>query len=280
MLLIDGDIVAFKAAAASEVEIAFNPKDFIAGDYMLMTNLDEAVERATSRIESIKKKLNTEDVLICFTGSTNWRNSILETYKANRSGVRKPMFLKEVREALSHRYKTKTVEGLEADDLMGIMATSPRYLSDFQKIIVSEDKDLRTIPAYVYNPDKDLEPTLVSKEDADKWHLIQCLSGDVTDGYEGCPSVGLTTASKYINEGLKVVPYEHTFSRGPRKGQTEIRYKDEPCDDLWAITVSLYEKNGLSEEQALIQAQVARILRYSDWDAVNKEVIPWKPQPQ
>ena len=37
-------------------------------------------------------------------------------------------------------------------------------------------------------------------------------------------------------------------------------------------------KKGLSEEEALIQARVARILRASDYDFKARQPIPWKPK--
>jgi DNA polymerase-1 len=41
--------------------------------------------------------------------------------------------------------------------------------------------------------------------------------------------------------------------------------------------VSLYAKAGLTEADALRQARLARILRWTDWDNKKKEPILWTP---
>jgi DNA polymerase-1 len=46
---------------------------------------------------------------------------------------------------------------------------------------------------------------------------------------------------------------------------------------MWERVVSAYEKAGLSEAEAITQARVARILRASDYDFVNKSVKLWSP---
>ena len=82
---------------------------------------------------------------------------------------------------------------LEADDMLGIKATRDKGC-----IIVSEDKDLKTIPAKVFNPAKDTEPHDISEQEADYNFMFQTLTGDKTDNYSGCPSVGPKTAEKIL----------------------------------------------------------------------------------
>jgi hypothetical protein len=41
--------------------------------------------------------------------------------------------------------------------------------------------------------------------------------------------------------------------------------------------VETYRKKGLGEEVALLNARVARICRFRDFDYVNKRVILWTP---
>lgn len=41
--------------------------------------------------------------------------------------------------------------------------------------------------------------------------------------------------------------------------------------------VKIFESKGLTEEDALRQARVARILRASDYNKKKKEVILWNP---
>jgi DNA polymerase-1 len=172
-------------------------------------------------------------------------------------------------------YETVLRPELEADDILGILATGSMLKG--KKIIVTKDKDLKTIPAPIYLTHKtDLGIVETTVEEADRFHLIQALAGDVTDGYAGCPTVGMETAAKIIDGLIGWEKYEHTFKSGARKGLTETRWKTLKVDTPWEAVVSAYNKQGLGEDEALRQAQVARILRAEDYDFTNKKVRLWK----
>ena len=71
---------------------------------------------------------------------------------------------------------------LEADDIMGILGSAPGHST----IIVSDDKDMKCIPASLYRPTTG-ELLVTNERTADYNFLTQALMGDVTDGYSGCP---------------------------------------------------------------------------------------------
>ena len=48
-------------------------------------------------------------------------------------------------------------------------------------------------------------------------------------------------------------------------------------ETLWERVVKGYEKYKLSENDAIIQARVARILRHGDYDWTTKQVTLWNP---
>ena len=48
-------------------------------------------------------------------------------------------------------------------------------------MIVSPDKDMKQIPGKLYN----FEETFTITRKRSKWHLIQTMAGDQTDGYSG-----------------------------------------------------------------------------------------------
>ena len=50
---------------------------------------------------------------------------------------------------------------------------------------------------------------------------------------------------------------------------------DKECS--WATVVAAYEKAGLSEDVAVENARMARILLSEDWDAKEKRVKLWTP---
>lgn len=274
VLLLDGDIFAFEAASISEHEIEF-PGDI----WVLYSEFDRAFRHATHKIDELKKELKADEVVFCWSCPSGryWRHDVLPTYKGQRKNSRKPLALKELKEALAEEYESVMRPNLEADDVMGILSTNKRYKPGSKKIIVSIDKDMQTIPGWLFNPDKDYQPWEVSEDHADRFHLAQALGGDQTDGYAGCPQIGFETAWKMLEDMQKPVSYEHVFKSGKRKGETEIRWTKDDADDLWDVVKAHFEKQGLNEEAALVQARVARILRHGEWDTKKQEVKLYEP---
>lgn len=244
-ILIDGDVIAYTAASAVEHEYDW-------GDdlWTLHSDLNEAKVKAYDSIVALVERLYADHVVIAFSDKDNFRKSIYPDYKGNRKAKRKPLALKELKEWLGGQYETWVRPGLEGDDVLGILSTHPKMFPG-EKIIVSIDKDFKTIPGYFFNPDKDTEPQFFDEKTADYWHMMQTLMGDATDGYPGCPSIGPKTAEKAL-DGV-------------------------PQENWWSVVCQLYEKKGLTEEDALTQARCARILRYSDYDFSKKEPILWHP---
>ena len=101
-----------------------------------------------------------------------------------QSGGRKPLALPAIREWMRTEFRTFHRPSLEGDDVMGILATSDKIIRG-EKVIVSIDKDMKTIPGLVFNPSRDNEPRGVSVGEANYWHLFQALTGDQVDGYAG-----------------------------------------------------------------------------------------------
>lgn len=241
-LLFDADIIAFKAAAATE-----QPINWGNGIWTLHGYEQDVIDHAMSYMQGVSDKLDTQDVLLFLTGANNWRKDILPSYKSNRKDTRKPLMLPFIRQFMVDNLGAIIVDTFEADDLLGIEATSTDDC-----IIVSEDKDLKTIPAMVYNPQKDDAPVLIPEFTAAWNHMFQTLTGDSTDGYSGCPKVGPVAAKKILQDIDQV-------------------------EDLWPAVVAAFKKQNLSEEVALQQAQVARICHASNFDKETGKVIPWTP---
>jgi len=242
-LLIDGDILLYRESSA--VEEAFDWGD----DVWTLTGDAAAAKQAVDVwIARHKELLGADKVIITLTGPENWRKDVLPTYKNNRKGTRKPMVFPALRDYCRGTYRTIEFNNLEADDVMGLLATGGLKRIDGKKIIVSEDKDMKTIPGYLYNPNHAEEGIqCLSKKQADLNHLSQALTGDSTDGYSGCPGVGPKTAEKILKRGT------------------------------WEEVLGAYTKAGLTETDALVQARVSRILRKGEFSANTGKVKLWNP---
>lgn len=255
--LFDGDIFAYEAAAAAEEPINW-------GDDLWTLHAYEtpAKEALKDRIRTLQEAVGADEVIVALSDKDNFRKRILPTYKANRANTRKPMLLNPLKDYLRENYKVFERPSLEGDDVLGILSTWKNLKGD--KIIVSKDKDFRCIPGKVFYANRPEEGVLeISEHEADKFHMLQTLTGDTTDGYKGCPGCGPVKAGAIIQAALD----EGT----PWANPTELRAL------YWKHVVAAYTRVGLSEEEALVQARCARILRASDYDFKKKEPRLWTP---
>jgi DNA polymerase-1 len=256
-LLVDADIFAFVASSGTEGVFYFNGKDHPPA---VDENLEAALAVAERDIEAVANKLKADKVIVCLTDDVdlttgeinNFRVGVYPKYKSGRLGVRRPSTLRRVKDFYAEKYECYQRPGLEADDCMGILSTSKK-LVDGEKIIVSTDKDMQTIPGLLFNPKKDKKPRKVSELDADRYFMQQTITGDSTDGYPGC-------------RGL-----------GPKCQAVADLQTASTAGAMWEIVVAAFVSKGFTVEDALVQARCARILRATDWDFAARKPRLWTP---
>ena len=234
-LLIDADYVVYKCCASAESEIDWG-KDVI----VVTSKFSEAYACVKRDINKIVNHFmwDVPEVILFFSDSVNFRKSIQESYKGHRNR-KKPCGYKRVIAALKDEYEVIVMPTLEADDALGIYATA-----NPGNVICSPDKDMKQIPGKVF----DMKETVnVEEEAGNNWHLIQTLAGDSTDGYSGVPGIGVKRA---------VALFEDTGYN-------------------WKTCVKAFADKDLSEDIALENARLARILRCTDYDFINRRPILW-----
>lgn len=284
---LDMDFLIFSAMSASETE-----QDW--GNDIWTLECDHAKARSIlgGTIKSILKDIEDdirknnkkpfELIPLCIiSGDNNFRKDVLETYKANRKGKRKPVGYPAFVEACMQNYGKYAFrwDGVEGDDVCGILMTNPGLVDCAAVVSASCDKDFNTVPGMFMwlTHNKVVRNTV---ETADRYHMYQTLIGDTTDGYSGIPGIGPVEAEKFLTEPWFCYEAVKVMKSGPRKGQ-EVTYwaTREPAEGetLWDCMVSLAASKGVSEAELLQQAQVARILRWSDWDHENQKPILWTP---
>lgn len=236
-LLFDADLLIYNSAFYAEV-----PTETSDGYWTWHCKFQEVIDSFDYRLDHYTKLLGTTDYKLFLSDENNFRKEVYPQYKILRQRKRRPLVLKAFKKYLIEDRGAITAPNLEGDDLCGIYATNGTYEDP---IVISEDKDLKTIPGYLF---KGNEVKWYSKEEADYWHLYQTLVGDQTDGYPGAKGIGPTKAEK----ALKAAP-------------------------TWETVVKLFESVELTEEDAIVQAQCARILRAEDWDEEKQEVKLWTP---
>lgn len=251
--LIDADIVIYQVAAACETSI-----DWGEGDVNSHADTTEMKTMIHSRVAEIVRAAECDEFIMVLSDAENFRKTIYPKYKANRKDRRKPVGFSFCHSYVLHEFCCKTKRRLEADDVMGILQTREGGKLG-ETVICSIDKDMMTIPGWHYNWWRDEEGVVEILEwEADLAFYAQVLTGDSTDNYPGCPGVGPVKADRALSAVFSLA------------GDPDLAV-------AWKIIVDLYAAKGLTEENAIVQAQLARILRAEDYDFRAKEVIPWTP---
>ena len=237
-LLIDADYIVYKNCAAAETELDYGE------DVILVTsNFSDAYNATTKELTKLKDEFGGfSDIKLFFSDTKNFRKKIAPSYKGHRNR-KKPCGYKRVINKLKTEFDVIIMPTLEADDAMGIYAT--QYPGN---VIVSPDKDMKQIPGTLYNLD---ERFTITKDSGAAWHLIQCLSGDQTDGYGGVPGIGVKRAEVLFN----------------KEGYS------------WKTVVKAFTDKGLTESDAILNARLAKILTIDDYDTTKQEVRLWTPSP-
>ena len=236
-LLIDADFIVYKCCAACETEIDYG-EDVI----FVTSNFSDAYNAVKKEVEKIKSAFGGfASPILFFSDSKNFRKKIYPEYKGHRNR-KKPCGYKRVIRNLRIEYDVIVMPELEADDAMGIYATQHPG-----NVVVSPDKDMKQIAGKLY----DLETSKdITAEEGARWHLIQTLAGDQTDGYSGVPGIGVKRAETLFN----------------KEGYS------------WSTVVKAFEDKGLTETDALTNARLARILTIDDYDTKRQEPKLWTPE--
>ena len=236
-LLIDADFTVYKCCASCEDDLDFG-EDVI----VVVSKFSEALAAVKRDLNRIRNEFmwDTPELVLFFSDSKNFRKDIYPDYKGHRNR-KKPAGYKRVINALAEEFTLIKMPGLEADDALGIYATQ-----NPGNIICSPDKDMRQIPGLLYDMDTTIA---IDKEEGRRWHLIQSLAGDQTDGYSGCPGFGVKRAVAWFEE----------------EGYN------------WEAVVKAFKSKDLDEEEALKNARLARILTVDDYDFDKQQPIYWTP---
>lgn len=192
--LIDGDILVYKIGFTADdtyylvrgrkfkyskdakdwckkknIHYAEIEKRHVAGD------LEEAKDMMDDMVEGVLDATSAEEYQVFLTGKGNFRDEVGVTvkYKGNRSGGGRPHHYQNLRDHLVNVWGATVVDGMEADDALGINQTE-------NTIICSIDKDLLTIPGKHYNWNK---REFIDITEYEGWFNFyrQMLTGDRTD---------------------------------------------------------------------------------------------------
>jgi len=171
----------------------------------------KAKEILTKQIRVVEEKDFCEELKLVVGGVGNYRFDIYSEYKANRRKSPRPSTLKELKEWLNSEYNLIMEDGIEADDVMGIMGKfgyqkalkgNDYTLNDICLIYI--DKDIDQKIGWKWNPKLKLKTPVWNDElSAAKSFWIQMLQGDTSDNIPGLPMVSEEVWKNYSLKGQK-----------------------------------------------------------------------------
>lgn len=218
----DGDIVAYRAAYSTNNDFTEDAIDKV--DEIIEYLLDDTMfEPDASLME------------VFLTGKGNFRFDLVDNYKANRTGVEKPIHLRAIREHMVDNWGAIVSEGEEADDLIGIRATQIGPYA----VVASVDKDMLQLPCIHYNLRKKTWVAVTEWEGL-LFFYEQILTGDKADNIIGLHGIGPVKAKKIIKGAETerelfdrcVVQYNGDVDKVVENGRLLWLRREE--DQLWA----------------------------------------------
>ena len=231
-MLVDGDLLSYKITSALEETINWGNDN-----WTLWSDFNLAKQLWTQSIGFYMGLTKSKNPIICFSDEKNFRKQLDSGYKSYRKKIRKPICYKSLRDWIEKTHQCVSYKNLEGDDVIGLLATG-KYKNNC--VIVSGDKDMRTIPAWqMCIIDDQLEK--VDNDLADHFFCTQVLTGDISDGYKGCVGVGAVKASRVLLDKKKLW-------------------------EKWEAVIKEFVRNKYQIDDAYHQARLARILREGEYD--------------
>ncbi len=278
-LLIDADFTLYQLCCAIQSNCGFpalNPETLEPYDEtekveVLWADPSEVHKAMKDKVAWYLEELKADEAILVFSGRSNFRKEVWPAYKSDRSTGKPPAYWTTIRLLKAEGlHQIVLEECLEGDDYIGILATRP---SPVERIAVMTDKDVLTLPGIkVYRND---EIQVTTAESAERYHMLQTLTGDTTDGYKGCPGLGPVGAKAVLDKPgdlwvnvLKA--YEDAWTKEQKAFAKALAEGKTPASKF--VT-------GSPLEEALLNARMARILRFEDWDPKARRPILWHPEP-
>jgi DNA polymerase-1 len=245
--LLDADIICWKACSLAQQKFDLGGEEVIKANEGMMRNI------ANNMVRRWSEMVNADQTVFCVSdradGGRSFRFDIATYYHENRLKMVRPEGLLQLHWDMVKKYKGVFHPGLEGDDILGILGTSGEFEDP---VIVTEDKDMWSVPCSVFLPTRSKVIRRVPEETANRYWFRQALIGDPADNYKGCTGVGKVRAKTLL------------------AGAQSVK-------ELWTRTLGAFLRAGHTEAYALEQLRLARILRAEDINDDWTEIKLWHP---
>lgn len=246
-LLIDGDTFIYRYGLMNQD----NEVPSFAGE-PAVPPLEKSKQAFAEKLQFLLEDTGATDFRIGLAnpGVKCYRYAIFPSYKGHRKPP--PDIIGELKAWVRREYRDKLLSvpagiPLETDDILG-------WHQDFSggTVIVSNDKDMLTIPGWNYHPFTG-ELQWVTPAMADLNVLYQVLIGDNADGFPGAPGIGPKKASELLCTAVEAL------------GTPDLAA-------LWPVVWFAFRSVGASQGLEDQMYQLARIIRNGDDPLVYPQV--------
>tara|TARA_R110000850_G_scaffold66978_1_gene148947 strand:+ start:630 stop:1340 length:711 start_codon:yes stop_codon:yes gene_type:complete len=183
-LLIDGDPIVYR------IGFACQKRDKETGK-VSAEPVAYALYSCKTFINQMIEKTEATSYKIFLTGKRNFRYTVREDYKANRSGVERPVHYQTIRDYMVKHFDAQVVDVIEADDALALAQTK-------DTAIATVDKDLLMVEGRHYNYIKQTWQD-VSAEGGERFFYEQMITGDKVDNIIGIRGLGPVKAKKLLD---------------------------------------------------------------------------------
>lgn len=195
LIVFDCESFLFKSAVACKTLRQSKEDPYI---YQECYDLRQGIDFFNKTIDSLKSRLASNDIVMVVGDNNNWRKEYYPDYKANRNKEKDPTMVPIIKKYIYDNYDVVSLPNLEADDTCRIINEDDTNYPT-RKVLVSIDKDFKTFPCELYNPDKDTLQ-VINKDEAEYNLKLQVLMGDKSDNYPGVKGYGLKTSVNFLDK--------------------------------------------------------------------------------
>ena len=213
-------------------------------------------------LQKLIRQIKPDEVVIVWDGpgGSQKKRTIVKDYKEGRKPVRLNRNIQTLNEneeqnnqqwqqyrIFEYINQTPIIQflepGIEADDLIALVAQSEKY-KDWNKVIVSSDKDFIQLcdqTTILFRPIQDEVKTFKTTIEEYSIHpnnfaLARSIDGDKSDNIKGIDGVGLKTVSKYlpflIEEKSYLISEIETFCQAKVEEKSKTKFYQSIVDNI------------------------------------------------
>lgn len=210
--------------AMKEKNFEVKPEDFKFSDIQEEQPIANCLHTIKMQAQNIVDRFSDSEIIWCCGDKNNFRLELPlpVQYKSNRNSMIRPIHLSKAKEYFCDKFKAKSAEGMEVDDLVLVLSYEARNVYKRDVTLASVDKDSKQAiglklfdyvnPEYPIIEVKDWHPVELNAKKEFKsygvpWLCMQWINGDLSDGFSAKQLAGIKIGDVGLYEMFKDCKY-------------------------------------------------------------------------